>query len=87
MKLMDKNKEKFASKKVEIKVGTRVRVDEEKALECFAFDLAGMDWGTVVEIDEEVDGYLVKPDNCTITNDLLVGWVSKYDITEVVVNL
>lgn len=81
---LEKIKNSFTSKRVEIKVGTRVRVDEEKAFESFAFDLAGMDWGTVVEIDEEVGGYLVKPDNCTITNDLLAGWVSKYDITEAV---
>lgn len=81
---LEKIKNSFTSKRDEIKVGTRVRVDEEKALECFAYDLAGMDWGTVVEVDEEVGGYLVKPDNSTISNDLLAGWVSKYDIIEAV---
>lgn len=81
---LEKIKNSFTSKRVEIKVGTRVRVDEENALECFAYDLAGMDWGTVVEVDEEIGGYLVKPDNCTIPNDKLAGWVLEEDITEAV---
>lgn len=84
MKLLDRIKEKFISKKVEIKVGTRVRVDEDMYPMYLASDLLGMEWGTVVEVDKEMGGYLVKPDNCNVPNNMLAGWVSEEAITEAV---
>jgi len=84
MKWLDKIKEKFTSKKVEIKVGTRVRVDEEKALELLANHLIGMNWGTVVRVEKSIGGYLIKPDNCTLPDDSISGWVTKDEIIEAV---
>jgi len=43
-----------------------------------------MKWGTVIEIDEDVDAYLVKPDNCSIPNHKIAGWVGRESFTEII---
>lgn len=71
-------------KNADIVVGTRVKVKEEDIHKYSAKDLFGMNWGTVIEIDEDVDAYLVKPDNCSIPNHKIAGWVGRDSFTEII---
>lgn len=88
MKFLKELKKRFKKKsylkKAEVVVGTRVKVKEEDIHKYQAEDLKGMNWGTVIEIDEDVDAYLVKPDNCSIPNHKIAGWVGRESFTEII---